>query len=319
MVFPGRELTNVFRPEAIDPETAAFNDTLAAQEANAPQLDEIGAPAARGSRRQQWLAAGGRPSSIAQERTIPGPNGPIPVRLLVPETVRGVYLHLHGGGMVLGDALYSDLQNEAVARHCELAVMSVNYRLAPEHPYPAAPDDCEAAALWLVEHARSEFGCEALLIGGESAGGNLSVVTLFRLRDRHDLSPFRAANLVFGVYDFAGTPSQLLYGNRTLVLTSRRMAWFGEQYAGERRRRREPDISPLWAELSGLPPALFTVGTLDPLLDDSVFMHGRWLAAGNQSELAIYPGGVHLFTGQPTMIGRQACARIEHFLRAAIA
>ena len=221
--------------------------------------------------------------------------------------------------MVLGDAVYSDPQNEGIARHCELAVMSVNYRLAPEHPYPAAPDDCEAAALWLVSHAGAEFGCEALLIGGDSAGANLSIVTLVRLRDRHHLRPFRAANLVFGVYDFAGTPSLLLNGTSTLVLTLRRMAWFAEQYVTEPGRLRQPDISPLWADLAGLPAALFTVGTLDPLLDDSAFMHGRWLAAGNQSEVAIYPGGTHLFTTQPTPIGRQACAEIERFLRAAIA
>lgn len=319
MLITGADVPNVFRPEAVDPETAAFNEELAAQQASAPDEYQVGASGLRASRRDQWLAAGGRASPIAHERTIPGPNGPIPVRLLVPETVRGVSLHFHGGGMALGDALYSDLHNEAIARHCNLAVMSVNYRLAPEHRYPAAPDDSEAAALWLVSHARAEFGCEALIIGGDSAGANLSVVTLIRLRDQHQLRPFRAANLVFGVYDFAGTPSLLLNGTRTIVLTARRMAWFAEQYVTNPRRLREPDISPLWADLTDLPEALFTVGTLDPLLDDSMFMHGRWLAAGNPSELAIYPGGTHLFTGHPTPIGRQACARIDRFLSAAVA
>src|SRR5207249_5828042 len=115
---------------------------------------------------------------VGQQRTIPGPAGPIPVRVLVPETVRGVYLHFHGGGMVLGDAIYSDVHNESIARHCQLAVVSVNYRLAPEHPYPAAPDDCEAVALWLVSKAAAEFGADTLLIGGDSGGADLSVVTL---------------------------------------------------------------------------------------------------------------------------------------------
>lgn len=319
MLVAGTDIPNLFRPEAIDPETAAFNQELAAQQASAPDEHQVGAVALRAARREQWLAGGGRASTIAHERTIAGPKGPIPVRLLLPETVRGVYLHFHGGGMALGDALYNDLQNEAIARQCNLAVMSVNYRLAPEHPYPAAPDDSEAAALWLVSHARTEFGCETLIIGGDSAGANLSVVTLVRLRDRHQLRPFCAANLVFGVYDFAGTPSLVLNGTRTIVLTSRRMAWFAEQYVDEPSRLREPEISPLWADLADLPEALFTVGTLDPLLDDSVFMHSRWLAAGNSSQLAIYPGGTHLFTGYPTPIGRQACVLIERFLSAAVA
>jgi acetyl esterase/lipase len=256
---------------------------------------------------------------MAQERTVPGPDGPIPIRVLVPETVMGVYLHFHGGGMVLGDALYSDASNESIARSCNLAVVSVNYRLAPEHRYPAAPDDCMAVALWLAEHARSEFGAERLLIGGESAGGNLSVVTLLRLRDRHGIRPFSAANLVFGVYDFPGTPSCVLNGGRTIALDRRRMVWFGQNYVTDPQQLHDPDISPLWSDLEGLPPALFTVGTLDPLLDDSLFMHARWLAAGNDSQLAVYPGGTHLFTAQPTAIGRQARARIERFLRLAVA
>jgi len=82
--------------------------------------------------------------------------------------------------------------------------------------------------------------------------------------------------------------------------------------------RRDPDISPLYADLRGLPPALFTVGTLDPLLDDTLFMHQRWLAAGNQSELAVYAGGVHGFNGMPSSLGRTANHRIDAFLRLAV-
>jgi acetyl esterase/lipase len=219
--------------------------------------------------------------------------------------------------MVQGDAIYSDIQNEIIARECNLAVISVNYRLAPEHPYPAAPDDCEAVALWLTRNSQSEFGTDLLIIGGESAGANLAAVSLLRLRDLHQLQPFRAANLVFGVYDFAGTPSCGILGQTTIALNARRMAWYARNYMADADRLREPDISPLWADLSGMPPALFTVGTLDPLLDDSIFMHGRWLAAGNQSEIAVYPGGTHLFITQPTPTGRQAFARIRQFLKAA--
>ena len=93
------------------------------------------------------------------------------------------------------------------------------------------------------------------------------------------------------------------------------MAWFAKSFvpAGN---YRDPDVSPLYANLGGMPPALFTVGTLDPLLDDSLFMHGRWLAAGNEGELAVYPGGIHGFTGFPVSIGREATERIDSFLAA---
>ena len=308
----------LFGENAIDPETDAFNARLIAQEASQPHIADIGAVAGRTSRRAEWVANGSPVSRLAQERTIEGPSGRIPLRVLVPETVRGVFLHFHGGGMVIGDAVYSDLSNEAIALECNVAVVSVNYRLAPEYPYPAAPDDAEAAALWLAANAQAELGSDRLLIGGDSAGANLSVVTMLRLRDGHGFQPFQCANLVFGVYDWALTPSVFLKGQTTPVLNARRMKFFLDQYVSDHSRLREPDISPLWANLAGLPPALFTVGTMDALLDDSMFMHGRWLAAGNASELAVYPGGTHLFTGQPTALGSQANARIRQFLRDAL-
>src|SRR5205085_4948857 len=117
-------------------------------------------------------------------RMIPGRAGDIPVRVFVPPTVRGVYLHIHGGGWVLGAFDQSDVALWKLARHAELAVVSVEYRLAPEHPFPAGPDDCEDAALWLIEHAADEFGVTDLCIGGESAGGPLAALTLLRIRDR---------------------------------------------------------------------------------------------------------------------------------------
>jgi acetyl esterase/lipase len=310
--------TNLFSPDAVDPETAAFNSQLIANEVSKPHIADIGAAAERASRRADWLANGSPVSRLARERTIAGPGGAIPVRVLIPDTVQGVFLHFHGGGMAIGDAIYSDLSNEAIAVQCNVAVVSVNYRLAPEHPYPAAPDDSEAVALWLAANARAEFGTDRLAIGGDSAGATLSVATLVRLRDRHQLRPFRAANLVFGAYDFALTPSVLLNGRTTPVLDARRMQYFAQQYVPDQSRLREPDISPIWADLAGLPPALFTIGTMDPLLDDSLFMHARWLAAGNASQLAIFPGGTHLFTNQPTALAERAKDGIYHFLREAL-
>jgi acetyl esterase len=190
--------SKLFQPDAIDAETSAYNQQLAANRAATPRVYEVGANRMREIRHKQWLAEGG-PSPFAVERGIPGSDGEIGLRVFVPEHAEGVYLHIHGGGFVLGEACASDQRNEAISQNCNLAVASVDYRLAPEHPYPAGPDDCEAAALWLVANAQREFGSERLLIGGESAGANLAVVTLLRLRDRHGFGRFEAANLIFGV------------------------------------------------------------------------------------------------------------------------
>ena len=250
-----------------------------------------------------------KPIAGFEERSIPGPAGPIRLRVFVPERVRAVYLDIHGGGFFMGAPEMDDAGNAALAKHAQLATVATSYRLAPEHPYPAGPDDCEAAALWLLANAKREFGVERLLIGGGSAGGNLAAVTLLRLRDRHDAArAFSGANLVFGVYDVSGTPSQLRLG----------MTGFRDLYlpGHDAAARKQPDISPLYADLSGLPPALFTVGTADYLYDDSLFMALRWRAAGNEAELAVYPDCVHGFTVFPTALARAANERIRSWVAA---
>jgi acetyl esterase/lipase len=252
----------------------------------------------------------------ARQRKIPGPAGEIGVRVLAPDEPRGVYLHFHGGGWALGAAHHQDVPNQRIARETGLAVVSVDYRLAPEDPYPAGPDDCEAAALWLVEHAEREFGTRRLLIGGESAGAHLSVVTLLRLRDRHGLAPFAAANLLFGAYDLALTPSARRWGERNLILSTPIVEWCVNHFVPEPLRR-HPDVSPLYADLAGLPRALFTIGTEDPLLDDSLFLHARWLAAGNEARLSVWPGGMHGFNAFPIPIAERSNAQIAEFLASA--
>lgn len=305
---------HLFRPESIDAETAEFNQKLEALLATVPPTYTQQPQAIRDAREAGTGAFG--PvirSEMAVDRTIPGPGGDLLLRTFTPERVDGVYLHLHGGGWVLGRAHHSDVRNEQIARNCNLAVVSVDYRLAPEHPYPAGPDDCEAAAVWLVQNARSEFGTDRILIGGESAGGHLAAVTVPRMRDRHQYTGFLGANLVYGVFDLSMPPSQSRWGERNLVLSTPTMQWFYDHFVPAAQRR-DPDVSPLYADLRGLPPAIFTVGTLDPLLDDTLFMHARWIAAGNEAELAVYPGGVHGFNGFPTGLARAANARIDAFL-----
>ncbi|MCK6553822.1 alpha/beta hydrolase [Candidatus Binatia bacterium] len=307
-----------FLSEAVDPETAAFNDTVEQLIATQPPITEF-APQAIRDARESGASLYGPVVRVdsATERRIPGPAGPITLRQFIPDTVKGVCLHIHGGGFMLGAAHHHDVPLSGLAAHAEVAVVSVEYRLAPENPYPAGTDDCEAAAVWLAAHARREFGTDRLLIGGESAGANLAAATLLRMRDRHRFTGFAGAMLTFGVFDLAMTPSARRWGTRNLVINTPIMQWFSDHYVPAARRR-DPDVSPLYADLANLPPAIFTIGTLDPLLDDSLFMHARWLAAGNRAELLVFPGGIHGFIAFPIAIARQANEAIVRFLRQAL-
>jgi acetyl esterase len=306
---PTRVDPRLFGPDAIAPETAAFNAALRERMAGAPAFWEHG--------REAGILPPSPRSDRAYTRHIDGPGGRLGLRVLAPDQPKGAYLHFHGGGFVLGSADGQDAMLERIADNTGLACVSVDYRLAPAHPYPAAWDDAEAAAVWLADHAKGEFGSDVLVIGGESAGATLAVPTLLRMRDRHSFTGFRAANLSFGTYDVSMTPSQTLLGADAVPLNTAAIRYCTDAFAPDVAGRRDPDLSSLYAELSGLPPALFTVGTLDPFLDDSLFMHARWIAAGNAAELAVYPGGTHGFIGFPTPIAVAATTKIDAFLRRA--
>lgn len=309
----------IFDPAAVDAETAKFNKELERILATVPPTHQVDVAVTRAARESGQGAFGPLQTvDEAEWRDISTAGRTQRVRTLVPDEVHGVYLHIHGGGWTLGAPHHGDVRNWTIARQCKLAVVSVEYRLAPEHPWPSGADDCEAAALWAVENAKREFGSARLLIGGESAGAHLSAVTLLRLRDRHGYAGFSAANLVYGAYDLALTPSVRNWGERNLILNTPMIDWFTSNVVS-REQREDPDVSPLRANLSGMPPALFTVGTLDPLLDDSLFMHARWIAAGNPAELAVWPGGVHGFNAFPIGLAKRANERIDAFLSAAAA
>lgn len=257
-------------------------------------------------------------SEAAVDRVVEGPSGPLRLREFRLRTPRGVMLHIHGGGWVTGVPALTDLLNQALSEHLQLAIVSVDYRLAPENPFPAGPDDCEAAALWLIEHASAEYGADRLLIGGESAGAHLSALTLLRLRDRHQAADrFCGANLVFGAYDLSGTPSSrgIGLGPDADILDREGIAtfveWFTPGWTTD--ERRSPAVSPLYAELSGLPPAIFTVGTADHLVDDTVFLAERWSRAAKEAELLVYPGAPHGCIGLPTVLAHW-WPRLEAFL-----
>lgn len=310
----------LFRKDAIAEDTAKLNDALVGLMTGLPEWWNVGAERTREARRQ---GRGPFPAPVKSPRArtigIPGRDGnEIPLRIIAPDQPRGVYLHVHGGGWVLGSADSQDPMLERISDNTGLAVVSVEYRLAPEDPYPAGPDDCEFAAAWLVAHAKAEFGSDVLTIGGESAGGHLAAVTVLRMRDRYGYTGFRGANLVYGAFDLSMTPSQLAFGNRRLVLRTIDMQQFYNAFLPTILERRVPDISPLYANLEGLCPALFSVGTQDALLDDTLFMHARWIAAGNEAELAIYPGGAHGFTLFPNDLSKAAAARMDAFLKRVI-
>lgn len=257
-------------------------------------------------------------SEIAVPMTIPGPAGEIPVRLFRPEgTPRALYLHLHGGGWILGDPTMGDPDNTRLASKHGLVVLSVDYRLAPEHPYPAAPDDCEAAAAWLLEKGRAEFGAEKMMIGGESAGGHLALVTGLRVRDRLKAAPhLLGLNLVFGWYDVNGTPSQFGNGGHPDMLSPEGLRFMADCFTPglSEEARRDPDISPLFADLAGLPPCLLSVGSLDHLRDDSLFLAPRLSAAGVDVQLEVYPDSPHGYQALPGKMAEASAARMDAWM-----
>lgn len=310
----------LFTAEAISAETKGINDFIVAAMKDMPEWWDIGVQTVRDQRARGEGAFPLAPKSPrAREIEIDGKGSKVKLRIVAPETSpKGVYLHIHGGGWTLGAADQQDPMLERIADNAGLACVSVEYRLAPENPYPAGPDDCEAAAVWLAKNAKSEFGTDALTIGGESAGGHLSAVTLLRMRDRHGYTGFKGANLVFGAFDMSMTPSQKAFGDERLILRTIDIEKFGDAFMPPQVDRRDPDVSPLYARLHDMPPALFTIGTRDALIDDSLFMYSRWIAAGNEAELAVYPGGAHGFVAFPGEIAAAANKRADEFLAKAV-
>ncbi|MFJ9352651.1 alpha/beta hydrolase [Streptomyces mirabilis] len=301
------------------PETLAFNEHFEAAAASRPARGQAPSPAMLALLRRNRLGGDTPPVRLphGRDRVV---EGGVKVRVFVPDHADGVYLHIHGGGWAFGSADGQDERLWRLAEQARLAVVSVEYRLAPEHPFPAGPDDCEAAARWLMKHAAAEFGTERLLIGGESAGAHLSVVTLLRLRDRHGITgAFRAAHLLFGPYDLSMTPSQRSFGPRQLLSNTDAIRGSYELFTPGmgQEQRRAPEVSPLFANLTGLPPARIVVGTEDPLLDDSLFLAQRWQAAGAPVQLGVVAGAMHGFTLFPLTITERELRRERDFLATA--
>jgi len=179
---------------------------------------------------------------------------------------------------------------------------SVEYRLAPEHPYPSCLNDCVDAALFVLsDQGQAALGGAPLrVLGGESAGGWLAVSTALALRDEHKVdgrSQLAAICAGYGVFDLTYTPSVFAH-KRSIVLSKDLTVRFIEAAFGHipLADRKDPKISPLYADLKDLPPAQFLVGNIEPLLDDSIFMAVKWSQAGNDAELNVVEGACHAFT-----------------------
>jgi acetyl esterase len=300
-----------FDPARVSPAVLDFNTALVTGMAGAGWVF----PPPSASALRDALAASAPPpyvSASARTITVPAGDREIPVRIVPAAEPAAVFVHVHGGGWTIGSAAGQDAALERIAASTGMTLASVDYRLAPEHPYPAGLDDCERVTRWLIEHAAAELGTGRLLIGGESAGANLALCTALRVvRDQPDA--LSGAALYYGNYDVTMTPSQRQAESGVLITTGS-LAWFYDQYVPNASRRDDPDISPLYADLRGLPPVVLAVGTADSLVDDTMFLASRLLAAGVETELVVVPGGEHAFDMAPVPECQEAVAAVDAFL-----
>jgi acetyl esterase len=247
------------------------------------------------------------PVALVADRRLPGPAGEIPVRIYTPAG-RGpfpVLVYLHGGGWVIGNLDTHDGLCRLLANGAVCIVVSVDYRLAPEHPFPAAAEDAYAATRWIAEHAATIGGdARRIAVGGDSAGGNLSAVVCLMARDRggprlvHQL-------LVYPVTDVPGVTASYRENGEGYFLTGAMMRWFWRHYTGADAPRDDPYLCPLRAaDLRGLPRALVITAEFDPLRDEGEAYAARLRAAGVPVALSRYPGMIHGFFGMTGLLDR---------------
>jgi len=289
-----------------------------------PRLWELPPKVARGvadSMLTSMFNDGGPRMAETRELTVPGRRGAIAARLYVPEGVprtSPALVYLHGGGWVIGSPDTHDRLARELAAAIGARVVSVAYALAPEHPYPQGLDDCVDVTRWLAaEGDRLGIDTQRLLVGGDSAGGNLTAATLLRLRDEGG-PVLRGAVYIYGAFEAAfATPSMEAWGDRDLILSREMMEWFRGLYLEDSGSGDDPYVSPLRARLTGLPPAVLVVGTLDPLQSDSELFAAALREAGVPAELHVYDGAPHAFAQMFMLdIAADAVGRIAAFARA---
>lgn len=276
----------------VDPSIQA----MLSQMATLPQpqsIQEMRAPA-------QARALPARPVQIGPVRdlSLPGPASSLPARLYTPPgqaPASGwpLTVFFHGGGFALGDLTSHDALCRELCASGQVAVLAVEYRLAPEHPFPAGVDDAYAAYRWAAEHAAALGADPArLAVAGDSAGANLSVVVALRVRDEGGPAP-RAQLLLYPATDFVTESASRRDNAEGYFLTGAMMRLFGQAYLTDPAQAKHPHASPAFADLHGLPPALVMTAEFDPLRDEGEAFQRALSDAGTQAELVEGPGMVH--------------------------
>jgi acetyl esterase len=229
--------------------------------------------------------------AIIKDLAIPGPAGTIPARLYDARETRApgpVMVFYHGGGFVIGTLDTYEAYCAEAARALDIPVISIDYRLAPEHKWPAAPDDCEVATRWIAEN----IPCTGLVTSGDSAGGNLTVVTTMALRDKPAAFPVIAQFPIYPVVADHDDWVSYRDHNDGKLLTAEVMAWFKQSYAAEETHSR---AAPLGYDHTGMPPTLIMTAGLDPLRDQGRAYAGALIAAGVPTIYREAVGTIHGF------------------------
>ncbi|HKM99970.1 MAG TPA: alpha/beta hydrolase [Candidatus Binataceae bacterium] len=258
-----------------------------------------------------------------EDRHIPGPHGEIPIRIYTSEgrVPKGVLVYFHGGGWVLGSVTTHDVLCRSIAIAAGCIVVSVDYRLAPEHKFPAAPEDCYAATKWVAANAASFGGDPSrIAVGGDSAGGNLATVVALMARDRG--GPSLSFQLLFypAISAANDTPSQKEFSEDGFVLSRADMEWFWNHYLNGPADRENPLACPNAAgNLAGLPPALVETASHDPLRDEGERYAEQMRKAGVKVTLTRYDGVTHGFVSFADVLdkGKAGIKEAAEALRAA--
>jgi acetyl esterase len=249
----------------------------------------------------------------AFDRELSSSQGKFMARVFPIENSAGLYLHFHGGGWTLGSIHEQDELLDGLAKATRMTVVSIDYPLAPENQLEHALACAQAFAQSAIETYDHRNVC----LGGESAGAHIAVCVASKLANEQEhAAKLRALNLCYGVYDLSMTPSQRRAGDAFIGMSKPYLEWFYSLALPGRGpdERRDPAVSPLYRDLANMPPCVFSVGALDPLVDDTLFLAARWRAAGNLTELNVYPDAHHGFNGLPTRMAAVANERIHRFL-----
>lgn len=249
-----------------------------------------------------------------ENRNIPGPDGEIPIRLYYPECDPpfAVLVYFHGGGWVIGNLDTHHGVCHALANTSGCLVVSVDYRLAPEHRYPAAVEDAYAAAKWVAENSNViQADPNRLAVGGDSAGGHLAAVVALMARDRKaPRIDFQV--LIYPITDCSFNTPSYQENKEGYMLTRDLMKWFWHHFIEDAGEANNPYVSPLRADdLSDLPPALIVTAEYDPLRDEGEAYGKRMQAAGVSVTLSRYPGMIHAFIRMTARLDKAKAALYE--------